>query len=226
MAPSRRKKGVRARIPHGDTVHSNDPPAKQLPLPPPFFPDALDGDRHDRPRSPLTIFTIGHSNHEADALLALLRQYECRTLVDVRSAPYSRYAPHFNQTALADLLAPAGVQYIWEGDALGGRPADPACNRDGVVHPKHVDYQTMARRPAYLEGLQRLREYAANGLTVLMCSEEDPRRCHRHLLIEPTLRAHGAIVMHIRRGGVVETIEPDEPAAPDIPDPQLSLIGF
>jgi hypothetical protein len=39
----------------------------------------------------------------------------------------------------------------------------------------------------------------------VLCSEEDPGRCHRHLLIGRVLRARGVPVSHIRRDGSVET---------------------
>ena len=43
-----------------------------------------------------------------------------------------------------------------------------------------------------------------------MCSEEDPRRCHRHHLIARSLLELGIEVGHIRRDGTVEpaTAEP------------------
>jgi len=204
----------------GGGVHA----AKQLPLPPPFSPDLVANPRGSE-EPVLTVFTIGHSTHEPDAFLVLLRRHRLATLVDVRSAPYSRYAPHFSQGALHSLLDGAGVRYIWAGEALGGRPADPACYRDGIVRKGNVDYRAMARQPSYQDGVQCLLEHAASGPVVMMCSEEDPRRCHRHHLIEPSLRERGVTVLHIRRDGELESIDPDESAlAP--PSPQLALQGI
>jgi uncharacterized protein (DUF488 family) len=39
----------------------------------------------------------------------------------------------------------------------------------------------------------------------LMCSEEDPRECHRHLLISRVLQARGIAVVHIRGDGTLTT---------------------
>ena len=174
----------------------------------------------------LTVFTIGHSTHESDAFLALLRHYRLETVVDVRSAPYSRYAPHFSRGAFCALLGEAGIRYIWVGEALGGRPDDPACYRDGIVRKGHVDYGAMARQASYQRGVQHLLESAANGPIVVMCSEEDPRRCHRHHLIEHSLRDHGVSVLHIRRDGLLETIDPEETAPSASPIAQLHLQGI
>jgi uncharacterized protein (DUF488 family) len=60
----------------------------------------------------------------------------------------------------------------------------------------------------------------------MMCSEEDPRRCHRHRLIEPSLRERGAAVRHIRGDGTLETIDADKREEEATPSPQLVLAGF
>ena len=205
-----------------DTVHPDELRATQLPLPWPFSLDSATVHQEGETALP-TIFTIGHSNHETESFLALLRQYGLATLVDVRSAPYSRYAPHFSREALNALLDDAGIRYVWAGDTLGGRPDDPTCYRDGIVRKGNVDYRAMARRTSYQAGVQRLLENAADGPTVVMCSEEDPRRCHRHHLIEHSLRDRGVSVRHIRRDGGLETIDPADAAPSESPIAQLAL---
>lgn len=226
MSPARNQKKKDRLASTGDTLHPQEPRAKQLPLPWPFSPDVT-GDHAANGVAPvLTVYTIGHSNHQSDAFLALLRQHRLETLVDVRSAPYSRFAPHFSQGALQALLDAAGIGYVWAGETLGGRPDDPACYRDGIVRQGHVDYAAMAGRRSYRLGVQQLLARAADGPIVVMCSEEDPRRCHRHHLIEHSLHDHGVSVLHIRRDGIVETIDPEERVNSASPIAQLLLRGF
>ena len=145
-----------------------------------------------RPDS-LEAFTIGHSNVPADAIIALLRQYHIETLVDVRSAPYSQYSPQFNRETFARTLREAGVEYLFAGDDLGGRPKDPTCYKSGesptgkAAYLALVDYGEVAKRDWYKRGIGRLLEFAQERRTAIMCSEEDPGRCHRHHLIAQTL---------------------------------------
>ena len=40
-----------------------------------------------------TLYTIGHSNQQADELLAALHAFAISTVVDVRSVPFSQYTP-------------------------------------------------------------------------------------------------------------------------------------
>lgn len=39
------------------------------------------------------ILTIGHSNHAVDDFMSLLRQHSITAVADVRSTPYSGFAP-------------------------------------------------------------------------------------------------------------------------------------
>jgi uncharacterized protein (DUF488 family) len=156
------------------------------------------------------IFTIGHSNLSADEFVAALRAHQIAIVVDVRSSPYSQYAPQFNRLDLAQTLRTAGIDFEFAGEALGGRPSDPTCYRNGHVPPqksdylKLVDYETVATKSWYLEGIDRLIEIAKESRTAIMCSEEDPNRCHRHHLIAQTLLERDVTVWHIRKSGARE----------------------
>ena len=179
----------------------------------------------------LVVYTIGHSNHPADHFLALLSSHQIQAVVDVRTSPYSRYTPHFNSTALQTLLPQHGIEYVFAGNVLGGRPSDPALYKAGVVpedgkgnYLKLVDYPAVARQEWFRRGIQRLLDIAGTRAAAVMCSEEDPRRCHRHHLIQGALRERGASVLHIRKDGSLETIDPE--AASGKPPPQLALHGF
>lgn len=170
----------------------------------------------------LEIYTVGHSNLEAYDLVGLLRQHRIEVVVDVRSAPYSQYTPHFNREALSSMLQGAGIDYAYAGEYLGGRPKDATCYKNGELPPpkadylKLVDYAEVATRVWYKKGIARLIEMAGERRVAVMCSEEDPAECHRHHLITQTLLGRGVHVWHIRREGALE--DADGPK-------QLSLFG-
>ena len=137
-----------------------------------------------------TVYTVGHSNHEADAFMALLRQHSIELIVDVRSTPYSRYVPQANRENLARTLESSGIVYCWLGDFLGGKPEGASS-----------DYDELRASPAFQQGVDRLLDLAAQDRTAIMCSEGDHRQCHRHKLITPVLLDRGARVFHIQRDG-------------------------
>jgi len=162
----------------------------------------------------LLIHTIGHSDHTTAAFVDLLRDHGITLVVDVRSQPYSRWADQFNRETLAHDLEDAGIAYRFLGDALGGRPSDPALYDSGQERP---DYQRIERTPAYQAGIDRLLDLAQSQRLAVMCGEGDHRQCHRHLLITQTLLTRGVRVLHIQPDG--RTVE-GKPVAR-----QLSLFG-
>ena len=145
------------------------------------------------------IYSVGHSNHEIAAFTALIHRYGIALLVDVRSQPYSRYAPQFNRESLARTLEAQGIAYRYLGDTLGGRPpGDEFLLPDGSV-----DYDKLRDSEDFRKGLDELIALANRQPTALMCSEGNHRSCHRHLLITPALLAHTVTVLHIQPDGTL-----------------------
>jgi uncharacterized protein (DUF488 family) len=46
------------------------------------------------------IFSIGHGNKSIETLILELKSFDIKYLIDIRSKPYSKYNPHFNQEIL------------------------------------------------------------------------------------------------------------------------------
>ncbi len=179
----------------------------------------------------ITIYTIGHSNVPVEDLIEQLHRYEIQTLIDVRSAPYSKYVPQFNREALSRLLeANYGISYQFEGDDLGGRPKDPTCYKQGAVpdgkanYLELVDYAEVARRDWFRRAIDRLVVIASQQRAAIMCSEEDPLRCHRHHLIARTLHGMGVTVQHIQRDTLIDANYYFEQEAEEQRKPQQSTM--
>jgi uncharacterized protein (DUF488 family) len=162
-----------------------------------------------------TLFTIGHSSMEADDFTRLLDAHHVELVVDVRSQPLSGRFPHFNSSILEKILEGHGMGYLFLGEELGGRPADPsAYGRDGVVK-----YRACRKSYAFSQGIERIEAELGTRCLALMCAEEDPIECHRFLMVCPELLATGLRPLHIRRDGKIETQEAAE-------DRLLRFTGF
>lgn len=162
------------------------------------------------------LFTIGHSNVALADFLALLQRRGIDAVADVRTVPRSRYVPHFSAGPLRAALAEHGLDYLPLGRELGGRPA----GEEFYDEQGRVLYGRLAASPAFRQGIDQVLGRAQTQRIALLCSEEDPARCHRHLLIGRVLRERGVPVLHLRRDGRVETeaeVASREPAgeAPD-----------
>jgi len=169
-----------------------------------------------------TLLSIGHSTHDFERFLDLLSGHHVDVLADVRSSPFSRYAPQFDRTALENGIGHAGIKYVFLGRELGGRPVgDEYYDREG-----HVLYGRVANSPLFLIGLERLRRGMQQYCIAILCSEEDPAVCHRALLIGKVLAGQGVRIQHIRGDGTVQSqrdLLGDTAGVPVVL--QLSLIG-
>lgn len=170
------------------------------------------------------IFTVGHSNHPLDRFVSLLKGQDIEVLVDVRSYPYSRYAPHFNDQPLKVSVKAADIKYLFLGKELGGRPKGAEFyDEDG-----HILYSRVAESPLFIEGITRLETGLQKYRVALMCSEENPSECHRRLLVGRVLGERGVTVRHIRGDGRVQIeteLAPKQASHNNYDNVQLSLFN-
>lgn len=134
---------------------------------------------------PILILTVGYGGRKLEDLIALLKQYEVTHVVDVRSAPHSKFAPEFNRDALENSLRKYRIGYLYLGKELGGRPDCPDCyDSDGVVL-----YEQVRKQEFFHRGIQQLLQCASvpGRKLCLLCSERKPEECHRSKLIGDAL---------------------------------------
>lgn len=148
---------------------------------------------------PPAVWTVGHSNHDVEVLLALVRRHRVAHVVDVRSHPYSRYASHFNRDELQASIEGCGIRYTFLGAALGGRPQ----REDQLDADGHALYDRMAMEPVFDEAIDAVLRGASEHRIALLCSCGQPHECHRRLLVGKVLCDRGAELCHILPDGDV-----------------------
>lgn len=170
------------------------------------------------------IFTIGHSNHRLEDFLALLRRHRVNCLLDVRSVPHSRYSPHFNKSDFCESLRQAGIAYVFQGNRLGGRPDDRALWVDDKP-----SWELIAATDEFKAGIsdvvRNLPRWSVGNIA-MMCSEENPERCHRRGLVAKAMIEAGVAVHHIRGDGSVETEEQLAERLGELSPNILDLLGL
>ena len=152
------------------------------------------------------IWTIGHSNHTTTEFMNLLATNRIQRVVDVRSTPYSSHTPWFDETELPELLRRNQIDYKHMGRDLGGRPTNP----EHYGPNGRAQYDLMALTRNFKSGLIQLARYARETPTAIMCTEKDPLRCHRTLMVCHELTAMetgtaGLEIGHILADGAVIT---------------------
>lgn len=151
----------------------------------------------------LELYTIGHSNIEPGEFIKRVKQFKIEMLIDVRSKPYSRYVPHFNKEKIEHLCRNNGIKYLFLGNLLGGKPED-----DSVVDKEmKVNYDLLAEKDYFLSGVDRLLDLISKYHVCIMCSEAQPDKCHRDLLLGSVLEKKGISVFHILPDGTTTNSE-------------------
>jgi uncharacterized protein (DUF488 family) len=144
-------------------------------------------------------FTLGHSTRLLAEFLSLLAAAEVALVVDVRTVPRSRRNPQYNDDALPDTLAAAGIayQHLPELGGLRGRQSkvEPQVNGfwDNASFHNYADY---ALSPPFRAGLTRARRLGQAQRCAIMCAEAVWWRCHRRIITDHLIAA-GESVFHI-----------------------------
>lgn len=148
----------------------------------------------------LECFTIGHSNHETNRFIELLKTHKINCLGDVRSSPYSKFTPQFNRENLDAELKKEKILYVYLGNKLGGRYLD-----SGLLYPNGVvNYNKVMGQEEFCAGINNVIGNIRKGLRIaLMCAEKNPLDCHRFLLVARALANKGVRVKHILESGEV-----------------------
>ncbi len=151
------------------------------------------------------LFTIGHSTHELEYFIALLKQHSITAVCDVRSHPHSRYNPQFNRESLQKELKKHGIKYLFLGKELGARRENPDCYEDGKVQ-----YKRLLHDPSFQQGIAQIAQEMKAHSPTLMCAEKEPLHCHRMIFVCRKIRPQIKHIKHILANGSHETNEQAE----------------
>lgn len=141
-----------------------------------------------------TIYSIGHGNKKIEVFINELKSFDIHFLLDIRSKPYSKWNPQFNQAQLELELKRNEITYVFVGDVLGGLPDDRSCyDYDGKVV-----YDLIKEKDFFKKGLKRLTNANTKHINLaIMCSESKPEECHRSKLIGQELLKKDVSLNHI-----------------------------
>ena len=134
-----------------------------------------------------SIYTLGTDLRSAEDFIEVLLAYEIRAVIDVRSFPKSRMS-HFSKAPLTELLKSNGIAYHFFGKELGGF-------RKG-------GYAAYITTEEFSNGVGMIESVAEETVSVIICSEKFPWKCHRKW-ISRELQRRGWSVEHIIDKGKV-----------------------
>jgi hypothetical protein len=148
------------------------------------------------------IYTVGHSNHEINYFIELIKYFNISCIVDVRSIAASSYNPQFNKEFLSESLKKSNIVYMHFAEEFGARHTNP----DLLDEAGKVDFDKVRKSSNFQNGIERLCKGIDKGFTIaLMCSEGEPFDCHRFSMISVALEKCGFEVNHILKDKSIKT---------------------
>ncbi|NOY39486.1 MAG: DUF488 family protein [Nitrospirae bacterium] len=135
----------------------------------------------------MTIYTLGTGRRTEEDFVEILHCYGIEAFIDVRRFPKSKL-PAYNRDYLERLIKENGIEYHFFGDELGG------FRRGG--------YPEYTRTETFRMGIERLEEIAGRKVSVVVCAERFPWKCHRRWIARE-LKSRGWRVVHIIDKGKV-----------------------
>lgn len=128
-----------------------------------------------------TIYTLGTGRRSEEDFIEILDGFGIQVVADVRRFPASKLL-HFSRASLQPLLEGAEIGYHFLGEELGGF-------RKG-------GYEQYTLDEGFMKGIGRLEELARSAVTVIICAEHLPWKCHRRWIARE-LHRRGWHVVHI-----------------------------
>jgi uncharacterized protein (DUF488 family) len=133
------------------------------------------------------IYTLGTDRRSEEDFIEILLSYNIQSLIDVRRFPKSKIAI-FRRENLEPLLQHEKLEYHFLGQELGGF-------RKG-------GYLAYIRTEDFIMGIDLLESLALQKLSVIICAERFPWKCHRKWIARE-LHRRGWQIEHIIDKGKV-----------------------
>lgn len=140
-----------------------------------------------------TIYTIGYTGFTTDEFIETLRNNGISVLIDVRSVPYSQFYSDYNKENICRILKEADIYYRNYACEFGARQENRLYYPNG-----YLDFEMFSRSTAFLSGVEKMKNSMDKGFVIaLMCSEKDPIKCHRTILVSRAFHRLGYKVVHL-----------------------------
>lgn len=148
------------------------------------------------------IFTIGYTAFEINKFVDIMKQYGISCVIDVRSAPFSKFYTNYNIENIKKTLNGNNIYYRNYKDEFGARQTDTRYfSNNGCL-----DFELFTKSDSFISGYNKLIDGMKQGYTfALMCAEKDPLNCHRTIMVSREFHKFGYAIKHILENCIYQT---------------------
>jgi len=148
------------------------------------------------------LYTIGHSNHQIDFFLYLLKKYNIQYVIDVRTSPFCKYTKQYDRWNIEKTLKENNIIYCFMGEFFGAKRKE----KELYTAEGYLDFEKTTESEKFLLGFNNILKGLQDDYNVaLMCSEKDPKDCHRSIMISKKFLEAGFEANHILPDGKIKT---------------------
>ncbi len=133
------------------------------------------------------IYTLGTGLRSLEDFFEVINSFNVEAVIDVRSFPVSKLE-HFKRINLEPSIKKELIDYHYMGKELGGF-------RKG-------GYENYTRTKDFEAGIDKLENIASEKISVVICAEHFPWKCHRRFIAR-ALHKRGWEIVHIIDKGKV-----------------------
>lgn len=138
-------------------------------------------------------YTIGYSGLKINEFIDRLKTRNINCVIDVRSSPYSKFVPEYNRENLKKFFKENKIYYLNFDKEFGARRIEEEVySNEGIV-----DFNKTINLDIFKKGLDRIQKGLEKYNIVLMCSEKQPKECHRFSMLSKGLKKIGVETIHI-----------------------------
>jgi uncharacterized protein (DUF488 family) len=134
-------------------------------------------------------FTVGYAGRTVQELLALFKQANIRSVIDIRISPVSMYRPELSKANFQRAVEAAGFLYLHVPKLGVPRDVRAKAIETGTRATIWEWYDQQVVEPFLRSNLHEFLNFVEHPVA-LMCVEADPTECHRHRLFQ-ALEDHG-----------------------------------
>ena len=148
------------------------------------------------------LYTIGYANKSIEEFINLLKSYNINCIVDVRSMPFSKQYPLYNEMELKKCLSKYNIKYLSFKKEFGARRDEHELYSEITTYENNiievVDFKKVWNHQNFDDGVKRVLNGLNKSLNIcFLCSEKYAYDCHRGIMVAEYFFRKGYKVDHI-----------------------------
>ena len=150
----------------------------------------------------MNLYTIGYATKDIKDFVKILKLNNVNCIIDVRSSPFSKQFPEYNEYNLKKYLNENAILYLSFGKEFGARRDEKDAYKKVKMYDETiidvVSFEKVYNLESFKAGYNRVITGLEKGYKIaFMCSEKYAHDCHRGIMVSEYFYRLGYNVKHL-----------------------------